>query len=66
MPASLFCKRCMSFVPHVFTPILQPDMRLRIRSVCTHCARAGARIGYQAAMAEGAEARLERGPEAAE
>jgi hypothetical protein len=66
MPSSLFCKRCMSFVPHDFRPVLQPDMRLRIRTVCTQCDHAGARIGHQAAVAEGTGARLERGPEAAE
>jgi hypothetical protein len=66
MPSSLFCKRCMSFVPHVFMPVLQPDMRMRIKSICTHCDLAGARIGYQATMAEGSEAGFERGPRAAE
>jgi hypothetical protein len=49
MPESLFCKHCMSFVPHVFAPVLQPDMRLRIKALCTHCDRAGARIGHSAA-----------------
>jgi hypothetical protein len=66
MPASLFCKQCMCFVPHVFTPVVQPDTRLRIKAVCTHCERAGARIGHSAAAAEGGEAWRGRSPEAAE
>lgn len=66
MPASLFCKHCMSFVPHLFTPVLQPDQRLRIKVVCTRCECAGARIGHNAATAIDAVVRREGGPEAAE
>ena len=52
MPLSLFCKQCVGFVPHLFTPILESDMRLRIKSVCTYCDRSGAKIGSKA-LAEG-------------
>jgi hypothetical protein len=51
MPASLYCKHCMSFVPHTFVPVVPPDRRLRIKAVCTHCDRAGARIGHTAEIA---------------
>jgi hypothetical protein len=56
MPASLYCKHCMSFVPHMFVPVVPPDRRLRIKAVCMHCDRAGARIGHSAVIAVAATA----------
>jgi hypothetical protein len=56
MPASLYCKHCMSFVPHTFVPVVPPDRRLRIKAVCTHCDGAGARIGHIAVIAVAATA----------
>jgi hypothetical protein len=50
MSQSLFCQSCTSFVAHQFVPALEPDLRLRIRSVCTHCGYVGARIGHKATV----------------
>jgi hypothetical protein len=47
-PLNLFCKHCLGFVPHVCMPVLQSDMRLRIRPVCTYCDRSGGKIGTKA------------------
>jgi hypothetical protein len=58
MPASLYCKHCMSFVPHTFVPVVPPDRRLRIKAVCTHCDRAGAQIGHNAATADATSPQL--------
>jgi hypothetical protein len=62
-PLTLFCQHCAGFVPHVCTPVLQPDMRLRISPVCAHCDRPGGKIGIKATP-ESAPLRLDRGPNA--
>jgi hypothetical protein len=63
-PLSLYCKHCMGFVPHVCMPMLQPDMRLRLAPVCTHCGRPGGKIGTKA-TAESAPLHLDPAPGAA-